>query len=525
MNMKLGSFLRRVFLFISGFITGQHNSNEKPGEMPIKYRILQVPLFAQATRMWCWAAGGEMIMHYFEEEVPQYKQANNRFKRHDCGPKTRSKSCIKGGWPEFNKYGFNPPKSKYGALSWKKLVKQFHTNQPVGFSWEWKKCKTRNTFGTHYMVARGYIILNDTRLVVINDPLPANSDKYRGGTVSIMTYRDYVQFRPGYKHSYTQYEITKSGNKHLSNQKLLQGVQNQWVGGSVGQWVSSMIGKRNYEPLIMMPRPNPETNENQHQRIAQHIGSPRRGDPGRRGQGILSAALEGLELLKALPWSLQKELGFESKALVEKSKLGKKTFYTLGLGARAKQDTENIPGDVFEIHYPVEVEGKPVTSITIRKRGRKWKFAVINDNRALSAVRALNEMIVPREPPAYFMVQIQSMNLSFLAFLLEEEEEEIEEDNIVLYLTPTHEDPDLPFPLYVPVPAAEVFLELKNLLEQMAEEEGGEALKNQFTRDWNKIDKALQDLDSGEETRELKGLKNAVEIINNVYVQLSNGYL
>jgi hypothetical protein len=29
--------------------------------------------------------------------------------------------------------------------------------------------------------------------------------------------------------------------------------------------------------LPMMPRPHPETNENQHKRFAQHIGSPRRG--------------------------------------------------------------------------------------------------------------------------------------------------------------------------------------------------------------------------------------------------------
>jgi hypothetical protein len=43
-----------------------------------------------------------------------------------------------------------------------------------------------------------------------------------------------------------------------------------------------MIGKRSYESLIMMPRLHPETNENQHKRFAQHIGSPRRGAPGRR---------------------------------------------------------------------------------------------------------------------------------------------------------------------------------------------------------------------------------------------------
>jgi hypothetical protein len=42
-----------------------------------------------------------------------------------------------------------------------------------------------------------------------------------------------------------------------------------------------LIGKRCYESLVMMPRLHPETNENQHKRFAQHIGSPRRGAPGR----------------------------------------------------------------------------------------------------------------------------------------------------------------------------------------------------------------------------------------------------
>jgi len=222
-----------------------------------------------------------------------------------------------------------------------------------------------------------------------------------------------------------------------------------------------------------------------------------------------------------LPWPIQKELGFESKAVVEKSKLGKKTFYTLGMGTGRWQDSEEIPGDVFEVHYPVEVEKKPVTSITIRKREGKWKFAVINDSDALSAVKTLNKMPEPREPPSYFMVQIRTMNLSFLAYFLKEEGE-MEEEKLNLYLVPTHEDPDLQFPLYVQVQAAEVFLELEYLLEQMAEEKGGEALKNQFTGDWRELDKALEDLDSGEKSRALRGLKSAVEIINNVFGQLES---
>jgi hypothetical protein len=36
-------------------------------------------------------------------------------------------------------------------------------------------------------------------------------------------------------------------------------------------------GSFSYEQFQMMPRPHPETNKNQYHRIAQHIGSPRRG--------------------------------------------------------------------------------------------------------------------------------------------------------------------------------------------------------------------------------------------------------
>ena len=68
---------------------------------------------------------------------------------------------------------------------------------------------------------------------------------------------------------------SKWKKNHKNNQKLLRGGLNQSVSGSVGQlgdWQA-----QSGIPLTMMPRPHPETNENQHKRFAQHIGSPRRG--------------------------------------------------------------------------------------------------------------------------------------------------------------------------------------------------------------------------------------------------------
>jgi outer membrane protein assembly factor BamB len=83
-----------------------------------------------------------------------------------------------------------------------------------------------------------------------------------------------------------------------NNEKLLWMLHGDRISGSVGQWVSSMIGKHSYEFLIMMPRPHPETNENQHQRFAQHIGSPRRGAPGRRRQ-LLWTFQTGSEIISS----------------------------------------------------------------------------------------------------------------------------------------------------------------------------------------------------------------------------------
>jgi len=65
------------------------------------------------------------------------------------------------------------------------------------------------------------------------------------------------------------------------NQKLLRGGEKREA-EKLGRWED---GKLRSE-LRIISRPDPETNENQHKRFAQHIGSPRRGAPGRRRQKI-----------------------------------------------------------------------------------------------------------------------------------------------------------------------------------------------------------------------------------------------
>lgn len=171
-------------------------------------KTLAVPLYAQETNMWCWAAGGEMIMKFLGKIVPQCVQADNRFGKTNCC--CCHLNCAQGGWPEYGKYGFTYSSTAWGsALSWTQLVGQINLNKPVGFAWGW------SGGGGHYMVARGYIDYTQYgypstyRYVLMNDPWPWNCRKDKGGGARWITYSEYVS-RPGHHTTWlNHYNIRK----------------------------------------------------------------------------------------------------------------------------------------------------------------------------------------------------------------------------------------------------------------------------------------------------------------------------
>ena len=75
------------------------------------------------------------------------------------------------------------------------------------------------------------------------------------------------------------YPLAAKQKKSVNNQKLLQGGEKREA-EKLGGWED---GKLRSE-LHSISRQQPETNEYQHKRFAQHIGPPRRGVPGRRRQ-------------------------------------------------------------------------------------------------------------------------------------------------------------------------------------------------------------------------------------------------
>lgn len=480
MNKRMGSFLIFVWVFMLMCFPGPVNVYANEDEMVLKYKILEVPLFAQQTKMWCWAASGEMIMAYYGKEVTQCEQANNKFKRSDCCQGTGANhTCFKGGFPQFGKYGFNHPQSKYGALSWKELVSQINADKPVGFSWEWKQCKYKRqkSTGSHYMVARGYIMLNGMKLVVVNDPWPANPDKYKGGSLKVITYPDYVNFCSSYAHSYDQYNITKK-------EKIQE--QEDILGPGIKTNAAGINGKGNAQPAEEI------TIDNINEALTQQ-----------------KTARQSLDLLKQLPGPILEELGFKSKQMLNDSSLGEALqVYLVGLNLlkafEANRDPVKILEDADEANFPVHVNEKSISSITIRKRNGKWVCAVIGKKEPLFAEQARLKQDASHP---YFMVQVQPLYLTFLAYFSADK----------LYLIPTHEDPDLEFPLYKPVPAEEVFFKLKDyLLGKAAGEITGALLGKELKYAWKDIGIAYKNLRSGKKDRTLKGVVEVVKILAKV---------
>jgi Papain-like cysteine protease AvrRpt2 len=173
---------------------------------PKPSQSLAVTLHPQETGMWCWAASGQMVMHYLGHNVSQCTQANNEFGRTDCCHSPVPGGCVQGGWPEFAKYNFDAKHTSDTALTWDQLRKQISSgsncgNKPFCFTWHW------NGGGGHMMVAIGYQTVGATNWVERNNPWPPNV-----GDHDWITYAEYVS---GADHTHWDdyYDITYKGAK------------------------------------------------------------------------------------------------------------------------------------------------------------------------------------------------------------------------------------------------------------------------------------------------------------------------
>jgi len=171
---------------------------------PQVFKTLPVTLRPQGSKMWCWAASGEMVMEYQGKHVAQCQQAIARFGINTCCNSPTPQPCIQGGWAEYNKWGFASD-VREGALSWLEIQQEIDANRPFTFTWKW----TDGTKGGHTMVCIGYSTVNNVNYVKILDPWPVNQGKQK-----TITYDDFVQGEEysgtSYSHWKDYYHIRKS---------------------------------------------------------------------------------------------------------------------------------------------------------------------------------------------------------------------------------------------------------------------------------------------------------------------------
>lgn len=163
-----------------------------------------VTLNAQQTGMWCWAASGQMTMNFLHSaaNVQQCDEANKRFGRNDCCNSPTPNACVVGGWPEYPKYNFKADNTSNAPLTWDQVKGQIYcAKKPFAFSWHW------NSGGGHMMVATGYVTIDGTNYVSVNNPWPPNV-----GVQEVDTYEEYVG-GTGYDHTHWDdyYNITYTG--------------------------------------------------------------------------------------------------------------------------------------------------------------------------------------------------------------------------------------------------------------------------------------------------------------------------
>lgn len=162
-------------------------------------------LHPQQTNNWCWAATTQMIAQNEGVIVSQCDLANHRFGKTNCcndeptdSGCRKTNDCNSPGWLELDFAGLKFTEST-SALSWDELKKSIYCSKDVlGYAYG-----TEGVVG-HVVVVKGYVSVNGTNYVVLNDPWsPCN------GQERLITYEEYVNPTGTSTHWRTWHKISK----------------------------------------------------------------------------------------------------------------------------------------------------------------------------------------------------------------------------------------------------------------------------------------------------------------------------
>ncbi len=159
----------------------------------------------QQTNNWCWAATTQMLAQHVGIAVNQCDLANHRFgKNNCCNAQTQGQSCPKTndcntpGWLELDHAGVKFDETS-SALSWASVRSQIYcAKKPMGYAYG-----TPGVVG-HVVAVKGYISVNGTDFVILNDPWAPCSGQER-----LITYAEYADPTGTSTHWTTFYNVAK----------------------------------------------------------------------------------------------------------------------------------------------------------------------------------------------------------------------------------------------------------------------------------------------------------------------------
>lgn len=159
----------------------------------------------QQTNNWCWAATTQMIAENEGVIVSQCDLANHRFGKNNCcndeptdASCRKTNDCNSPGWLELDFSGLKYSESGT-AISWDKMKTNIYCAKNVlGYAYG------QSGVVGHVVVIKGYVTLNNTNYVVINDPWSPCMGQER-----MITYEEYVDPTGLKTHWNTWYDISK----------------------------------------------------------------------------------------------------------------------------------------------------------------------------------------------------------------------------------------------------------------------------------------------------------------------------
>lgn len=166
--------------------------------------------------------------------------------------------------------------------------------------------------------------------------------------------------------------------------------------------------------------------------------------------------------LKKLPSSILNSLGLSEREAALSTRGRKLKVYMLGLDKltafKSGSNAKKVLVDTKETVYPVYVGKALRTSISIRKGAGGWKSASMGgaEIQFLEPVRMTHSKANNIKVNSYFIVRVPAMYLSFLGY----------DKGNDLYLIPTHKHPDVKLGIGKSLPAEDVYIKIKPLVDK-----------------------------------------------------------